>query len=768
MKVQRDVLMVGALLTGMGLPFGANAADASARNSVGEAAAQQANDPQDSVGVEEIIVTAERRESRLQDTPIAITAISAAGLEARGIRNFGSLDAAVPNLQLNNGRPDGGGSAASATIRGVGQNDFQFPNDPGVGTYVDGVYLARTIGGLMSIVDVERIEVLRGPQGTLFGRNTIGGAISITTQAPTNEFGGVVSLTYGSYDRIEAKASINVPLIDGKLAARISGGVIKADGYGKQILTSIDLADEDRQIVRVALRATPSDDVTIDFSADYTRQRQNGGAMYFIPDFPSSSGLVENLFNPVLADIQNAGLGLPAGTRYDERWQSDNPYRNYGTAPQRDWVDAGGASLTIKWDVSDALTFKSITAGRALKARISNDLDHSPYTIVHTDDRQHQEQYSQELQVYGSLLDDRMDYLIGSYYFKEIARDHNIVPIFPGTLSVFGFEISQVSNTGLNVNNYAFFGQFGYKLTDALKVSVGVRQNHESKRFSRKFTHLEGGDVFIPYQELTAAWNSFTPKLGLDWKVSEDALLYASFSKGFKSGGWNPRPIGANTGAAPFGPEKIRTYEFGAKTQWFDNRLTLNMAAFHSIYTDIQLQALTTDGSGALISDTRNAGRSNIWGGEVELVARPVPEASIQISAGYLTNKYTALNFGTEVEITDKLPDAPKWSFAFGADYRFELAGLGTLTPRIDVAYRSKTFKDSLNSPAITQPGYWLVNGRLAFKPAGLDGFEFQLFGTNLFDKRYISYGQDVKINGFAHAGYGRPRELGVSAKYRF
>ncbi|MBB4860284.1 iron complex outermembrane receptor protein [Novosphingobium chloroacetimidivorans] len=720
------------------------------------------------VGVEDIVVTAERRESRLQDVPISVTAISAAGLESRGIRNFASLDATVPNLQLNNGRPDGGGSAAAATIRGVGQNDFQFPNDPGVGTYIDGVYLARSLGGLLSVLDIDRIEVLRGPQGTLFGRNTIGGAINITSKAPTNEAEGVASLTYGSYNRVEAKLAANVPLIDGKLAARMSAGYIRADGIGEQIPTGLELGIENRKIVRLALRGTPSNDVTIDFSIDYTNQRQNGGALFFIPDFPSSAGLIENLFNPVLAPVQNAQLGLPAASRFDGRWASPSRYDNYGTAPMRDNLDAGGASLTLTWNVTDNVTFKTITAARALEARISNDLDLSPYSVIQTDDTQHQEQYSQEVQIYGTLLDGKLDFLLGGYYFKEIGRSRNFVPILPGTLDVFGFEISQRADLGLNVNNYAGFGQFSYKLTDRLKLTAGFRQNYESKRFSRKFTHIEGGDVFIPQQDLYKSWNAFTPKFGIDWKASEDILIYGSYAKGFKSGGWNPRPIGANTGTTPFGPEKIQTYELGAKTQWFDRRLTLNVAAFHSIYSDIQLQALTTDASGALISDTRNAGRSRLWGAEVELVARPVPEASIQISGGYLTNKYTELNFGTDVQLSDKLPDAPRWSFAAGGDYHVELLGFGTVTPRVDVAYRSKTYRDGLNSPAITQPGYWLTNVRLSIVPDAIKGVDFQLFATNLFDRHYISYGQNVKVQGYSVAGYGRPRELGVTARYRF
>lgn len=718
--------------------------------------------------LEEIVVTAQRRETRLQDTPISVTALTASALEARGIRNLNALDSYTPNLQLNNGKPDGGGSAASATIRGVGQNDFQFPNDPGVGTYIDGVYLARTLGGLMSIMDVERVEVLRGPQGTLFGRNTIGGAINITTQPPKNDFGGTASLTYGSYNRVEAKGSVNLPLIDGKLAARISAGIISADGLGEQIPTGVQLANEDRKIVRFALRATPSDDVTIDFAADYTRQRQNGGALKFIPNFPSTSGLTEGIFNPILAPIQNAQLGLPAGTVFDSRWVTSGRYDNYGMAPQRDWFDAGGAALTVTWKASDALTLKSITAGRAIAAQIFTDLDTTPYSIVDTHDKQHDEQYSQEFQAYGSLMNGRVDYLLGGYFFKELARDRNSVHIYPGTLQTVGFEISQIADLGLDVTNYAGFGQVGFTIVDGLKFTVGFRENYEQKRLNREFTHLEGGDVFIPYQVLSKSWRSFTPKFGLDWKPSRDILVYASYAEGFKSGGWNPRPLSVSAGERAFNPETIKTYEIGTKTQWLDRRLTLNLTSFYSKYSDIQLQALIGLPDGTITSDTQNAGKVTIKGAEAELVAKPIPEASIQISAGYIDNKYTELSPGTDVKIWNKLPDTPKWTLNFGADYVFNFLGLGELTPRVDVSYRSTIYKDAVNSPEIAQSGYWLTNARISFVPERLNNLQLELYGTNIFDKKYISYGQNIGANGFSVAGYGRPREIGVTAKYKF
>lgn len=717
--------------------------------------------------VEEIVVTAQRRESNLQDTPIAITALSSAALDARGVKNIGNLENFAPNLQINQGRPDGGGSTAAITIRGVGQNDAQFPNDPGVGLYVDGVYSARSYGGLIGLLDIERIEVLRGPQGTLFGRNTIGGAVNIVTTPPSQELGGKVSLLYGSYDRVEAKASLNAPLITDKLAMRLSAGFTRADGLGRQIPTGEPMANENRKVVRLALRATPSDDVTIDLVADYTRQRQNPSAGKMLTAVPSTTGLIEGLFNPVIAGIENAQLGLPASSRFDNRFVTNNRYDNYGTAPLADNLDSGGAALTVAWKASDALTIKSITAGRAYKAHIALDQDYSPYSIISTDDRQNQEQYSQELQAFGSLVDGRLRYLLGLYYFKEIARDNNRVSIVPNTLPVAGFEIAQIADLNLSATNYAAFGQIDFDIVDSLTLTVGVRQNHENKRFTRQFTHLQGGDVFIPYQVLEKSWDSFTPRFGLNWKATQDAMLYASYAEGFKGGGWNPRPTTAAAGVRPFEPESIKTVEVGAKTQWFDRRLTFNVAGFYSRYKNIQLPVAYGLPDGTLVIETQNAGESEIKGLEVELIARPVPAASVQIGYGYFDNKYVSIVPGASITSSNRLPDAPKHTLNIGADYRFDLGQTGKLTVRGDAAYRSQVFKDAVNTALIRQPSFWLVSGRITWTSED-ERFGIQVFGNNLFDTKYLATGFDASSLGEIVGFYGRPREFGVQGSYRF
>lgn len=759
MKKEKKLGALGILMAGSVMPVLAMAAEPAEKPT---SDARQGDNQ-----VEQIVVTAQRRETNLQDTPIAITALSSRALDARGVKNLGNIENFAPNLQINQGRPDGGGSTAAITLRGVGQNDALFPNDPGVGLYIDGVYSARAYGGLIGLVDTDRIEVLRGPQGTLFGRNTIGGAVNIVTTPPSQQFGGRVNLTYGSYNRFEAKGSINAPLIEDKLALRISAGFTRADGLGKQLTTGQPMANENRAVVRAALRATPSNDVTIDLVADYTRQRQNPAAGKLLTTVPSTTGLIQGLFNPVIAGIENAKYGLPANSIYDNRFVTSGRYDNYGTAPLADNLDSGGAALTVTWKASDALTFKSITAARAYKAHIALDQDYSPYSVIATDDRQNQEQYSQELQAFGKLLDGRFRYLVGLYYFKELGRDYNFANIVPGTLQVAGFEIAQLGDIGLNATNYAAFGQFDFDILDKLTLTVGLRQNHEHKQFNRQFTHIQGGDVFIPYQILEKSWNSFTPRVGLNWKATENAMVYASYAEGFKGGGWNPRPTSAAAGIRPFEPETIKTYELGAKTQWFDRRLTFNVAGFYSSYSNIQLPVAYGLSDGTLVIETQNAGRSHIHGLEVELAARPIREVSIQIGYGYLDNKYVSIVPGASITSSNRLPDAPKHTLNIGADYRFDLGASGSLTFRGDASYRSTVFKDAVNTPLISQPSFWLVSGRITWASAN-ERYNVQVYGTNLFDTKYLATGFDASSLGAAVGYYGRPREFGVQASYKF
>ncbi|MET0338089.1 MAG: TonB-dependent receptor plug domain-containing protein, partial [Caulobacter sp.] len=374
-------------------------------------------------GIEEIVVTAQRRETRLQDTPVSITALSTEALVERGVTNLAQMTSFAPNLEIHQtNRPAGGGSAFAAYIRGVGTGDFQFPTDPGVGVYVDDVYLARSVGGLLSLEDIERVEVLRGPQGTLFGRNTIGGAINVVTTRPrtSGEVGGLLKTRLGEYGRRDYIASVNGPLVDGVLGGKLTASYLNSDGWGEQSLDGAPLSDEKRFILRGALLWTPSADTTVTLNADYTKQDQHpplGRITGFAPTGATIAKMAR--FNQYAAAPEAARLGLAPGSIVDARWVSNDVNKTYDRQPNYDDSEIGGASLVIEQRLGDNLNFKSITAGRTISAEIGVDGDHTPFSLQTSQTKLNQHQYSQEFQLSGRALDGRLNFIVGLYGFKE-------------------------------------------------------------------------------------------------------------------------------------------------------------------------------------------------------------------------------------------------------------------------------------------------------------------------------------------------------------
>ncbi|MGE4035991.1 MAG: TonB-dependent receptor, partial [Parvularculaceae bacterium] len=527
---------------------------------------------------DEVIVTARRREESLQDVPVSVSAFTNEGLENRGISNLQGINNFTPNLELTNGRPDGGGSAAQIYIRGVGQSDFLFPNDPGVGLYVDDIYLARTVGGMLGLVDVERVEVLRGPQGTLYGKNTIGGAVKIVTVKPQlDEWSGRIRATYGSFDRMDFSGAVNIPLGD-VLAARLEAAKFERDGYVTRLFDGIDLGNEDKEVLRGDLLFQPSEDFSFRLTGDIQSQRQNGApgnlllvvpstaAAVPIPgaidpvtnqqDFVDGTGLVEALYNPVVVPVIAPGLGLPATTAFDSRWVTGDPHLSNGTAPVRDDNDIWGVSAVADWALNDDLAVKSMTSYRQLQATFGRDGDHSPLPIVSTFNRFEQNQFSQELQLSGSSFGDRLKWLAGGYYFHEEGDDRNNVQLLSGTFDVVGFELDLIPINSIESNSYAGFLHGDFEVTDRIALTAGIRYTYEEKTLERDHRLTKSGVIITRREKglpdlgdfspigppLEENWDALSPKAGISYKANDDTLLYFSFSQGFKSGGWSPRP----------------------------------------------------------------------------------------------------------------------------------------------------------------------------------------------------------------------------------
>jgi len=543
----------------------------------------------ESLALEEIVVTARKREESIQSTPVAVSAFTADTLAMRNIDSIDKVAQFTPNLQFDGSAAlSGGRFNATMFIRGVGQNDFATFSDAGVGLYIDGIYMGRTIGGIMDAVDVGRVEVLRGPQGTLFGRNTIGGAVNIITQAPSDRFQAKVDLTSGSFNRFDLKASLDLPAADGKLLTRVSVAELNRDGYAKQV----DLAtgntqergDHNAQVARVQSVWQVSDRFTASVSVDGTRAREHAAPLTLlrVAAVPNAGGYpFFNLYNNLVAP--NQPIVAPNGSRQmNSSWITGDPYKTYGTFYNINNLDNWGAGLTLDWNLG-AAKLKSITGYRKLRADFGRDGDNSSLTFRETFNNDTAKQLSQELQLSGLNLNDRLNWLAGVYYFDEdtvddggarlavgvfnalqaqptgswsppaIAPNATLCnPALPGPPCLGGATNPQNVANDLqiqlhNVNSsksYAFFAQASYKVADWFSVTPGIRYTHDQKEFSGFQLRLNANQYIVPPGfSIEQSWSQISPKLSLEFTVTDDALLYVSASSGYKSGGFNERPL---------------------------------------------------------------------------------------------------------------------------------------------------------------------------------------------------------------------------------
>jgi iron complex outermembrane receptor protein len=731
--------------------------------------APQQTDAAADEGVEQIVVTARKRAEQLQDTPVSVTALSATAIEQRSVTSFNSLNNFVPNIELNNGRVDGGGSTAQIFIRGVGQEDYSFPNDPGVGVYLDGVYVSRSSAGDFGFLDIERIEVLRGPQGTLYGKNTIGGAINVITRKPDGETKGKLQLTYGRYDRIDFNASADFKISD-TVFANISGASLNRDGYGTNFAGD-DLGNQNKDIVRGQLRYQPNQDVDIILQADYSRQRQFGpvGAMRrFFPEFP-----LLDLYNTAVAPRFARQFGLTGaqavyGPAFINKIDETKRYFSGAGTQTRDNNEIFGISLTADWAIGE-LDLKSISAYRQAKVDVNRDGDHTPFRIFDVAVRESTKQYSQEFQLNGEGFGGALEYILGVYVIRETGTNSFTAPLLLGVEEILGDILSLRTDTSIKSTSWAIFGEGTYNLTDNFGITLGARLNKDKKNYDYTLFRIFSGAVVNGPADLEKSWTEFLPKVGLEYKITDDVLTYASFSRGFKAGGWNPRTLSAGLTPQQFDPEYLNAFEVGVKSTLFDGRATFNLAGFYSDYKDIQLIGVTTT-NGIVDTTVLNGGKARILGVEAELNARPIPQLSLSAGLGILDTKYKELDPGvisTGVPLTNKFIQAPSVTFNAQATYTIDLANQGQLLLNGDIAYKSKIYRSIQNFPDLITDPYWILNSRITYV-APEEAWEVALFVTNITNEIYLTNGVDVRGLAATEAYYSRPREWGISVTARF
>lgn len=753
--------------------------------------------------LEEVVVTAQKRAESLQDTPIAITAFTANDLETKGIDDISQIAALTPNLQFDTTAAlSGSSSAAVVFLRGVGSQSFQITDDPGVGTYVDGVYVSTSIGGVLDVIDIERIEVLRGPQGTLFGRNTIGGAINITSTKPSAEQESYFSATVGNFNRLNLRGSTDVALSD-NLVVKISAGTKQADGFIRHLITPTsfassnttddrqrsrsgeDLGDDDETAGRVSLLYTPNDALEVYATFDASRIRETSAASSLVGTVQEGS-LVGLFYNnstfpgvPSVAEQLSGQIpGFDGAVLFNDQFVAADPSRQtFATGPNGTSIDVYGASLTISYDINDNLEFRSVSSYRETEALFNRDADGSPLTVTHGSNDFDHEQFSQEFQLVGSALDEKLDWIAGVYYFREEATDFFRAPItFPfGT----GILNSEVENESI-----AAFGQVTYRFSDKLAITGGIRWTEDDKELLPDFrTELGTGVDFlpftnnvngvrqpnVPFETVSKDFSEVTPRVSIEYNISDSLLAYASYSEGFKSGGFNGRqPFPRAEGVIQFDPETLKTFELGAKWQSSNNRFRVNAAAFTTEYDDIQLTVFE-----GIAPGTQNGGDAEIDGVELEVTGILTDELQFRLAASYLDAEYVRLiedptnNNATPFSIENELVNSPEFKGSIGVDYTIPINTKGELTVSVDVAYSDEVFNNEANSELLRQPSHTIYDARLVYQPTD-STWKVTFWGKNLGDERVIVSGDANPAIGFIEANFNRPREYGVTFKKSF
>ncbi len=780
--------------------------------------------------LEEVVVTAEKRSENIQEVPIAITAFSESDLRAKGATDIHSLSTLTPNVNLDAGSPfSGSNSVLSASIRGIGQDDFAFNLDPGVGVYVDGVYFARTVGANQNLLDVERIEVLNGPQGTLFGRNTIGGAISIVTRTPGDQLAGQAQVSGGSYNRRDIALMADIPLASNLLTTFTFSSEFR-DGYQKRIAypsptpyvsdpvgamhsSGTEAFDtqggENQQVARAKFLWKASDSLTATLSLDWTHTNQPSTASTVLQTITSGpSAIFGAIYNACLLGIPFAPTAAlvcgPRNTVGTALWQANlNPASmrllygpavtntgnidtTYATGQNFDKLDAYGGALTAEWTLNPSFTLRSITGWRRLHWTPGLDADGSPIDFFELSFAEGQHQISEEVQLVGDLLDSKLKLVGGLYYFNEGGYIHDYVTFGGGLLQVDG------PNT-LDTTSYAGYLHLDYKLTDKIGLTLGGRESADRKTFTGGqqdlngfFYRLIGGcyagypanpslacqqtlagagfgfpSAANPYQVYPLGENhqnftQFTPTAGLQYHFDPSLMAYASYAKGFKTGGWTTRltaPLPPGSPAQSFGPETDQTYEVGFKSEWLDRQLIVNAAAFYSLYDGIQL---TYQISTSPV--TQNAGNATIKGLELQTQSRLGEHFSLSGNLGYMDAYYRTINPAAAPFTGRDLPKTPRLKISVSPDAHTTIANGATLRLAADYSHTSHLFNDVQNTPLLARPDVDMVNVWTSIVSA-TGRITFTVGGTNLTDKRYITTGQPQIAGGVIFGTYNPPRE---------
>jgi iron complex outermembrane receptor protein len=743
-------------------------------------------------GIEVIMVSATKRDENLQEIPLSVTSFSQDQLDIKGASSMAGIQESTPNLNFT--LQSAGQNAARITLRGVGTETLVGGGDPGVALHIDGVYVGRNSAAAGDVFDVSRLEVLRGPQGTLYGRNSTGGSINIITTKPTDDLEGYADITYGNYNEQRVRGVVNVPLTD-NLSSRMTMFSESHDGYIKNLYAGgRDNNDKDSNGGRLQFLYTGNSGDEYLFRGYYSKSGGAGpGSVYLGTDIDTESGYPASYMVGISGAEADAGAAIMAdafGLAVTSTGESILPLPTSLYEVRKDAAEFTSTLITgmdfeANVNLSDDVLLKSITSYQTNDNEIFVDADNSELPLETRQRDNSAKQYSQELN-FISQTDDPFQWIVGAYYYHEDLTERLDVIIPTGLLPIDtplaegavlgGGGVSQTRIVGHEVDSTAVFTQLSYELTEKLSVTGGFRYTKDEKSQYRE----TGGQVDLTNNVRFLAGGAFGPesadsgetsfsevsyRVSADYALTDDNLIFASYARGYKSGGFdfNGGVINEENEQLPYNPEFVNASEIGLKNTFFDNTVLLNFTAFHYDYEDLQVFRLT--GLGPV---TDNAAQSTIKGLEVEFKFEPTEDFKLDGSVGYLDAVYD--EYTIDIPPTDfsgnSLNYAPEYTAHLGAEYVITLDD-AYLTARFDWSYRSDTYFDRANTALDTQEAYSLVNGRLRYDA---DAYYVDFWVKNLTDKEYVT-GQLINppfTCGCRTVNVGAPRTFGATFGARF
>jgi iron complex outermembrane receptor protein len=712
--------------------------------------------------MDDIVVTARRREERLQDVPVAVTAISAKGLEQRAIISTEDLRYAVPSLQVS---PSTFGAAVPGyTIRGQRQLESLLTQDPSVGIYFADVVQQRPHGTNAAIYDLASVQVLKGPQGTLFGRNTTGGAVLFNPAKPTDQFGGSLSVTGGNYDLRRGTAIINIPLTD-DFMIRAAGQITRRDGYNRNLTTGLRTDGERTESARFSVRWLASDTVTNDLVLNYFHENDSG------------SGLIVTGVRPLDDPLQpnSPAARTPGALAGFARQRARSVHVIENNFQPSAFTRAWGLSNTTAIEATDLITVKNIFGYRHVKAINSLDFDGLPVVLFETTNYLKTDQWSNEFQVIGHTADNRLNYIGGVYVFEESGDD--IQSSYLGGPRV---------NNGYGKNtSWSGFLQGGYKLTEQLTLTAGARYTIDDRKLIARstigsppvcrITDAQGNRLNPCARPASTAFSSPTWLVSLDYKPDTNTLLYVAHRRGYRSGGFNLRSLTPST-FTPFKPETVYDVEGGVKVDLFDRRLRINGAIYNQWYKDIQRTVSFVPPGATLVSTSViNAADAKIKGGELEVTARPIDLIELNGNVSYTDAKYSSFRDACCDLSRNKFTQVPKLQASGYARVNLPLPPeQGEAGIQLGIYHQSSMEVSDLNTPISIRP-YTLLDLNANWNRFLGSAFDVSVFVKNLTDKEYTTsgiaqYGSDAQhlSLGVQAETIGAPRTVGVELRYHF